>query len=167
MPFDDPSWVTDARRASRRTTDPTIAIAVGVAIGVLVGGLALYGVQLWHTQRMIDEAARSAQQVFKESAEAMERARREARVRRAAAEEGQRAEDARRRAALAEQQRADTSRRKAQIEEATRKELAWSRYYRKPARCDSPPDGPEMVKCANEFIRAKRSFESLYAGGKL
>lgn len=171
MAFNDPSWVTDERRterrAERRRTDPTITIAVGVAIGVLVGGLALYGIQLWHTQRMIDQAARSAQQVFKQSAEAMAKARREAMVRQAAAEERQLAENARRRAALAEQQRADTSRRKAEIEEATRKELAWSRYYRKPARCDSPPDGPDMVSCANEFIRAKRSFESLYAGGKL
>ena len=105
--------------------------------------------------------------MFEESAQVTAKARREANVRQAAAEERQRVEHARRRAALAEQQRADTSRRKAEIEEATQKELAWSRYYRKPARCDSLPDGPEMVKCANEFIRAKRSFESLYAGGRL
>jgi hypothetical protein len=49
---------------------------------------------------------------------------------------------------------------------AERKERAWALFYRKPAACEESPPRASMVECANDFIRAKREFEQLYAEGK-
>lgn len=47
-----------------------------------------------------------------------------------------------------------------------RKEAAWQKYYKRSAQCDKP-DGSGFVECANQHIRARRTFEALYAAGKL
>lgn len=47
-----------------------------------------------------------------------------------------------------------------------RKEAAWQKYYKRSPLCDKP-DGSGFVECANQHIRARRNFESLYAAGKL
>lgn len=50
--------------------------------------------------------------------------------------------------------------------EAQKKEAAWQKFYRRPAHCDRP-EGPQFVECANQHIRARRSFDAQYADGKL
>jgi hypothetical protein len=50
--------------------------------------------------------------------------------------------------------------------EAQKKEAAWQKFYKRPAHCDRP-EGPQFVECANQHIRARRAFDTLYAAGKL
>lgn len=54
----------------------------------------------------------------------------------------------------------------AQRESDEQKELAWARYYKKPAQCDVSPGRDTIVECANHYIRARREFEAAYAAGK-
>lgn len=51
-------------------------------------------------------------------------------------------------------------------QDGVKKEAAWQRFYQKPAGCEKA-DGPVFIECANQHIRARRSFETLYAAGKL
>ena len=66
---------------------------------------------------------------------------------------------------LALQQRAEATARQAAADEETRRETAWLNFYRKPAWCDDPPSIEALVQCANQHIRAKRSFEAAYKPG--
>lgn len=50
--------------------------------------------------------------------------------------------------------------------EARRKDAAWRKFYQRPAGCDKA-EGAALVECANHYIRAKRSFETLYNAGEL
>lgn len=50
--------------------------------------------------------------------------------------------------------------------EVRRKDAAWRKFYERPAGCDKA-EGPALVECANHYIRARRSFDTLYAAGKL
>jgi hypothetical protein len=51
-------------------------------------------------------------------------------------------------------------------EDDEQKELAWARYYKKPAQCEISPGRDTIVECANHYIRARREFEAAYAAGK-
>ncbi len=50
--------------------------------------------------------------------------------------------------------------------DSAKKEAAWQKFYQKPQGCEKA-DGPVFIECANHHIRARRSFETLYAAGKL
>jgi hypothetical protein len=52
-------------------------------------------------------------------------------------------------------------------EVARRKELAWSRYYKRPATCEGNPSADQLIDCANHFIRAKREFDERWRTGTL
>ena len=52
-------------------------------------------------------------------------------------------------------------------EVARRKELAWSRYYKRPASCEGNPSADQLIDCANHFIRAKREFDERWRTGTL
>lgn len=52
-------------------------------------------------------------------------------------------------------------------QEEERKQAAWQRFYRKPKKCDAPPDNAALVECSNHYIREKARFEKLYADGKI
>lgn len=53
------------------------------------------------------------------------------------------------------------------MEESARRELAWTRFYRKPPGCDEARGGAWTVDCANDYIRAKKRFAEQYDAGKL
>lgn len=131
-------------------------IAAGVAIGVLVAAGVIWMCWLLQLRLVADEAAKQAQQAA-------------ARVH---AEQQRQAEDAQarelqRRTTEAAAQRTAEERKRHAADEAQRKDLAWSRFYVKPARCDESRGGNWSVDCANEYMRAKRAFEELYSAGKL
>ena len=77
--------------------------------------------------------------------------------------------DARKLAALEAEmrQRAREAAEQAAADAARRKERAWERFYQRPAFCNDNPTGAQMVVCANDYIRARRSFEERYSAGKL
>jgi hypothetical protein len=52
-------------------------------------------------------------------------------------------------------------------EVARRKELAWSRFYKRPATCDGNPSADQLIDCANHFIRSKREFDERWRNGTL
>jgi hypothetical protein len=52
-------------------------------------------------------------------------------------------------------------------DEAIRRDTTWAKFYRKPERCNEAPSSEMLVQCANEYIRARRAFESAYAQGNL
>jgi very-short-patch-repair endonuclease len=57
---------------------------------------------------------------------------------------------------------------------AKRKAAAWSSFYRAPASCEHPPAWSDQVECGNQYMRAKKEFETKWqaqliaegAGGK-
>jgi len=129
-----------------------VHIAVGVCLGLLIA--EFIGWKFWQFELAAQaEAARA--QVAKAAAEQAVRDQVIAAQRRAA--------DAARTAAAATAERVDEAHRAAESAEQQRHEQAWARYYQKPARCQITWD----VECGNDFIRAKRRFEELYAAGKL
>jgi len=52
-------------------------------------------------------------------------------------------------------------------EVARRKELAWSRFYKRPSTCEGNPTAEQLIDCANHFIRAKREFDERWRTGNL
>jgi hypothetical protein len=52
-------------------------------------------------------------------------------------------------------------------EVARRKELAWSRFYKRPPTCEGNPTADQLIDCANHFIRAKREFDERWRTGTL
>ena len=52
-------------------------------------------------------------------------------------------------------------------EVARRKELAWSRYYKRPPACEGNPTADQLIDCANHFIRSKREFDERWRTGTL
>lgn len=44
-----------------------------------------------------------------------------------------------------------------------RKQAAWAAFYKPPAFCEHPPAWQDQVECGNQYIRAKRQFEKLWA----
>lgn len=141
-------------------------MVLAVATGFVLAGAIGYAVRLWIVTQALNEMQRaigaSTSQMMesvrlgaaRQQFELVERAR--------FAQE----EEQRKRLALAAQQRAVEDSRQAVLIEATAKENAWKRYYTKPAHCDKA-EGPAFVECANQYIRAKRAFDELYAPGKL
>lgn len=126
-------------------------IAVGVLIGNLLTAAFIWTVMSW-TIRVAAEDAAAALNA------SVERVGREQRERAAQAQASLLASQRRE----ADAQRAAEAAKRAQIERETAKELAWKRFYQKPAHCDESRGGSWTVDCANEFIRAKRDFEQRY-----
>jgi hypothetical protein len=52
-------------------------------------------------------------------------------------------------------------------EVARRKELAWSRFYKRPPTCEGNPTADQLIDCANHFIRSKREFDERWRTGTL
>lgn len=55
--------------------------------------------------------------------------------------------------------KAQSDAQQAQADEAIRKEKAWEKYYARSSECDRPENS---VRCGNEYIRAKKRFESYW-----
>lgn len=51
-------------------------------------------------------------------------------------------------------------------EEARQIDLAWSRYYKQPGKCDSPVSMDVMRDCVNLQMRARENFEKEWRAGK-
>ena len=70
--------------------------------------------------------------------------------------------------AKAQSEREQSARRQAAIDEAhraaTEAEDAWKRFYKPSATCKNP-DARATVECVNEYIKAKREFESTRTSG--
>jgi hypothetical protein len=65
--------------------------------------------------------------------------------------------------ALREQERGRQEAAALAAQQAARKVAAWETFYRRSSRCSDVA----TVECANEFIRARRAFESMYSPGQL
>lgn len=46
---------------------------------------------------------------------------------------------------------------------AKRKQAAWDQYYKPAPSCEHPPGWAEQVECGNQYIRARREFERMWA----
>ena len=135
-------------------------IAAGVALGILIAGAIGFFVRAWLAQRAIEQIGQQAQQMLIQQQKASQAAQAErervAAVRAAAIRD----ETARR-------QRQEAAATAAVLDEKARREVAWAKFYKKPAHCDNQPNNETLVQCANEHIRAKRRFDTEYAAGKL
>lgn len=131
-------------------------IAVGVVLGVALAGVIGFFVRAWLAQQAIKQIGEQASQML------LQQQRAAAEMQRRAAER----EDARR-AELARTLREQEQAKRAALDEQIRRERAWQKFYKRPAKCDENPNSETMMQCANEHIRAKRQFDELYAAGKL
>lgn len=131
-------------------------IAVGVFLGTVGANVATWGAAAWAAKLTAQEAAeqlgRAAQQ-RRQATDAEQAARVQA--------------DTARRQQAANQQRAVEQQKQQAEAEKERRELAWTRFYRKPPACDESKGGAWTVDCANDYIRAKARFADLYDAGKL
>lgn len=131
-------------------------IALGVFLGTVAANAVTWAATVWSARWVAQEAAEA---VAREGA--VKRA--EAEQRRATREQIAEAKrDAERQEAEA-RKRADAE--KTAAEE--RREVAWARFYRKPAHCDETRGGQWSVECANDYMRAKARFNEQYDAGKL
>lgn len=132
-------------------------IALGVFLGSLAAAAVMWGVvelrvrwEMHQAAELLNEHTRRVQQ---EVEQANEKSRLHLLAEQAAKEQASRA-------AIEQQQAADV----AKHAEAARRASAWSRYYKPSPGCAL---AGQSIECANEFIRAKRSFEQKYAAGLL
>jgi hypothetical protein len=180
--FDDQDWDL-AERASRSPSDPAGVwkVALGVVAGIVVGGALVYAIDhraAWQgsiervppAEAMLGGAGPSA------SSPRQDLLRLPADPTRAGvpagdqgpptADEPPRAVDAAQAMAQEDDERKAATARRAAQQAVERQERAWAMFYAKPPACDDNPTKAMMVECANHFIRARREFEVLYAGGK-
>jgi hypothetical protein len=137
-------------------------IATGVAAGILIASAVGFAFRVWYVNRVMEEMSKAMTSVISTSQEQAQQIAR----RQELAVQAAKAREAERLVAVAASQRAEEERKRAAEAAKQAKEDAWARYYRKPARCENA-EGQAFVECANEYIRAKRRFEELYAAGKL
>lgn len=95
-----------------------------------------------------------------------DQAQRERRARLQAQEEAIAAEKIRRDAQRAAVLQAREAAIAAEREEEARKQAAWERFYRRPKKCESPPDNATLVECSNHYLREQQRFEKQYIANK-
>lgn len=156
----------------RQQISPLFCIGCGIAL--IIGAGVMYWLEPGATDRMSENSPLASELASARRTSALAKAReREARAReeqeRQAAEEA--AERARRASLMADgssevqarNQREEMTRRQAAVEEAHRAaaqaEDAWKRFYKPSTACRDQAAGA-TVECVNEYVRAKREFES-------
>jgi len=144
-----------------RTTVPLfIHIAASAFIGSVASAFVCWQFVQWRANAAMEEAQMQMKRVVQE-----QQAQRQARDRQQA--DAQLRVQAAQRAALAAVQAATEGEKRQQLEAQNRREETWARFYTKRAQRDESKGGSWTVECANEFIRAKRRFEELYAAGNI
>lgn len=136
----------------------TVQIAVGVAIGILSATAVLWSYTAWRTQQALDAIAANSQQVTRAANDQMRTIAAAQQAKAAADEEAA----LRRTTQLAAQQRAAEADKKEKLAAQEARDFAWRKFYQQPAKCTDNPTPDTLVQCANEFIRAKRAFDSRY-----
>lgn len=131
-------------------------IALGVCIGTLTASAIQYGAGLWLASIEAQRAEAEAKRMVQKALDA------DGAQRRASAQA-----DAAKREADTERQRREAEAEATRVAEADRRELAWTRFYKKPAACDEGRGGAWTVECANDYIRARKRFAAEYDAGKI
>jgi hypothetical protein len=163
MGLQDRDWYWDAKEAAEREQfrprpaqgDVFWKIVAAVFIGSLLASIVFWGFQEWRARQQ----AEMALEVLKRTAAAAEAESRKEQAAAAARQARLRAEQSARQAAAAQEQRRANAARQAAIDYETAKAAAWSKAYKRPARCETQVD----VECANDYIKAKRAFEAEWA----
>lgn len=139
-------------------------ITGGVLVGLVIGGVAVYQIGHDRIGQIIDDPAASFRRLTTEQPRPAAPLSEKEQLRQA--DEQAKAKTLRDR--QAQQLRADHQKAGGSeaAEAAARKERAWAKYYKKPAKCDGNPNNETMTECANDYIRSKRQFEEAYAAGK-
>lgn len=141
-------------------------IAGGVAAGILLAGAVSFLVRAWMVNQAVQEMQRTVSVTTKQMLQSAQRT--EAKIK--SDQERRKADAVRleqlRRLEAAKKERAAHEAQQAAAGAEKARELAWQRYYEKPAHCDHA-EGNAFVECGNHYIRAKRRFDQLYAEGKL
>lgn len=171
MGVQDRDWYREAhaRREGRlpqinrlRSLHPATGAALSI-IGALL--FLAIGVSLmqWRARVALDEVMGMNQESAQSSQVQMQQVLRDEAVRQAQRQAQIQQQEAMRFKAIAERQRDDEDLRRAAVNAVDRKAKAWARFYRKPATCEDVA----TMECANNFIRARRTFEEKYARGEL
>jgi E3 ubiquitin-protein ligase DOA10 len=141
-------------------------ITLAVMVGSVIAYFLIEAVERWRISQALQEMNRQSVAMMKNAQEEMSwRMAEERRLKMAAIleEQARKAEQDR---ANAERLRIEVQRKKEAIAAEEAKELAWKKFYTKPAHCDVAV-GSTLVECGNQYIRAKREFEQKYAKGSL
>jgi len=141
-------------------------ITLAVIAGIVLAYFLIQAVERWRINQALQEFNRQAEAMLRSTQEETNRRMaEELRARELAAfqEHVRKAEQDRTRAA---QMRVEVESKKAALAADEARELAWKKFYTKPAHCDAAV-GPALVECGNQHIRARREFEQRYAKGRL
>lgn len=141
-----------------RGPDFTLQIAIGVCAGILASTVITWAATELRLRWEIEQVTQVMRSAAEKASREIEQSRQNE-LARIAVDEKQRVRD---RQAAAERQRAVDDAKRQAFDEAERKEAAWVRYYKPSPRCVGTA---LSVECSNEFIRAKRAFESQYRPG--
>ncbi|MBV8035925.1 hypothetical protein [Roseateles sp.] len=131
-------------------------IAVGVFIGITAAVFLFWRIASWQAEA----AAAGLAEKLRQSAEQSQQAQAAAKYAAAQAE-------VKRRQQTDEGRRYEEAAQARRAAEAERRELAWTRFYRKPAACDEAKGGSWSVDCANDYMRARKKFADEFDAGKL
>lgn len=130
-------------------------IALGVFIGTLASQFVVWGAAELRIRWELHQAQAEIQRQIEATDRHLQQQRRADTERQLAEQSRQQLERQRQ----AEADRAVNERKLQAIEAATRKEAAWARFYKPSPGCAL---AGQSIDCSNEFIRAKRAFESEY-----
>lgn len=140
---------------------------ITVVLAVIFGAVAVWGVQVavveWRARVAAEQIMRAGNEAMRQTQLRLQQVQREVAEREERRQAALRQQEAIKAQAIAERQQAADEARRAAAAAVERKDKAWARFYRKPAHCADSA----TVECANDYIRAKRSFEEKYARGEL
>jgi hypothetical protein len=145
----------------RRTS--AVSFPVGIACVLLLAWLFSVQVAQWRAEAAAKHILHSAQEAAAQLQAQVLRAQQEAAARQASRKADLRHREALRLQAIGEYRRAEDEQLRATRTKAERKEHAWARFYRRPPMCEAAA----TIECANDYIRAKRTFEERYARNQL
>lgn len=143
---------------------PLAALHLTIALlgaAALVWGARLGGDALLDRLRPLPPAATTLPAPVEEDPAAVRRARLQREEEALAAERTRREQQ---RAAVLEAREQAVA---ADQAERAHKQAAWEKFYRRPRKCEAPPDNATLVECSNHYLREQQRFEKAYAAGRL
>jgi hypothetical protein len=151
-----------ARKERARQRRPMV-IAVSVIAAALAFVVIFVVVSRWRAEVSAQRIQRAAQEAAQRAEIEAQELKRVSAARQAAQQAQLERQAAQRVQQAVERQRVEEEARRAADAAIERKEVAWKKYYRKPAACNDAT----TMECVNANIRARRAFDEKYARGEL
>ena len=136
------------------TTHP-LTLSLALVIAVTLAWVATVSIVRWRAQVAAEHLMQATQEAARQAQLQAQQLQREAAEREEQRQTKLQQQEALKTQAFAAQQQAAEDARRAEAAATERKDKAWTRFYRRPAFCETAA----TMECVNGYIRARRSFE--------